>query len=85
MRKSDYSTESIREMAASKSLGIDEEMLEKFEQHCKVEDYSQREFESLVMLHIDAVCAIFERSRWPWKYRIVMALYWLGAFSGIGR
>lgn len=85
MRKGEYSTETIRKRLDLLGLPVDEEMLEVFGNHCQLNDYSQKEFEALVMLHIDAIIRIFTRESYTLWDRIKIALYWLGVGRGIGQ
>lgn len=77
-RKSEYVTDEIRQEIARLGLIVDEEMLERAGDLCQEEGLSQRQFDRIVFLHIKAVVRHYDRKLIPFKYRIMLALYWLG-------
>lgn len=78
VRKADYDTTHVLSEATRLNLHVDHDMLNLFIAESKELGFSQATFNRVLELHMKAVIRSIDRKVWPWKTRLLIALYWLG-------
>lgn len=79
----EFYTKKVRNELMAEGMQVDETFLALFIEVAKEEKLTQKQFDRLVLFHARGVRRNFQRSRFTWKQRICMALYWLGAWPEV--
>lgn len=73
-----YYLANVYRTAQEHGIVVDTEMLDRALVHIHHIDLTQKQFDVVMMLHIEAVSHLFEAKRFPFLARIMVAAHYLG-------